>query len=288
MNVERLRRELQFGRIEALEVCQVAEARQEYGRHAYLFVLSHFVAGEHAQVDRGLRESEVAQFLREQRDDGLARVARGNAGGRDVGLQVGGQVHDDRGDRLRGVVHDVNLLHGHVAAVHVVELNLVLVDQHIAQLVGILAREIDNLLDHNTRHGQVHGFVGGVAVNGNLLEEMAQLTGVVGGRNRKRLTALDGCAWIIDGGTSATGAHVFDDKLGTAFVFQLEIHGGGLVVYYFSAIDGFVVGGNLLGITCQCQHRQACKYDSLFVHNLHFFYSTTMVCAASRAVYSGA
>ena len=174
-------------------------------------------------------------------------MPRSDASRRHFGLQVSGKMHNDRCDGLGRIVHDVNLLFGHVATVHVVELDVVLISLDIAYHVGILAVEVNNLIDHYTFQRQVIRLRRSIAIEGYLLVEMAQLASVVGSRHREVLAAGNGLAGKVSLCATATCPDVLDDKRRPALVLQVEIDGYRLVVDYLSAIHHIVVCTDFLG-----------------------------------------
>ena len=74
----------------------------------------------------------------------------------------------------------MNLLYRLVALVHIIEEELVHVEQQVAHGDGILARVIHHLWDDDTLHSQVDDIFGTIALNSCHLMEMAQLTSIVG------------------------------------------------------------------------------------------------------------
>ena len=78
------------------------------------------------------------------------------------------------GRHLRGtIVHDMDLLDGRVALVHIVVLQFRLVEQQIAHGIRIVARVVEHLGQYHTCHREIDGCLRAIALDSSHLMEMA-------------------------------------------------------------------------------------------------------------------
>ena len=119
---------------------RVEEVRQERGRHVDFRVLADAVAGEAAQVDARLGQPHLAEASAVEREDDASRTAGADYFGDSLRHEVFRQVHQFRAVRLLARVVDIEYRGRFVAAVHVVELNVVRAEEIVADLVGIFHR----------------------------------------------------------------------------------------------------------------------------------------------------
>ena len=70
----------------------------------------------------------------------------------------------------------MNLLHGDIATVHVVELDIVDIGLHIGNSEGVLSGEVDDFLYDHATNLQIERALGDVAIERDILKEMTQLT----------------------------------------------------------------------------------------------------------------
>ena len=108
---------------------------------------------------------------------------------------------------------------GAVALVHVVELKLILVCPQVVEHVGVGAGVVGHLCRHDAPHGHVERLpVAPVGVDGGLLEEVAELSRVVGEPHLELLAALHAVLGIFHAHAAAARAHVGDVERSGAFV----------------------------------------------------------------------
>ena len=235
-------------------LCQFGEGRQQHGRHGDFLLRSHLVTREHAEEDRGLRQAIVAQPLRIECQCHRSLAVGRNGRGRHGGLQIVGQVHHGGTDGLRRGVHDVNLLHRHVAEVHIVELHIHEVGFRIGQREGVRAAEVDHLFGHHTTYGEVKGLLRCIAVHGDVFQEVAQLPCIIGGLDGELLAGADAGLGEVGRRAVASRLHTGDLKRLAACVLQFELHRDGVLPQHAAAVDDVVLRRQLLCLSgcCQC------------------------------------
>ena len=112
-------------------------------------------------------------------------------------------MHDNRLCCLLRRVHDVYLCRRLVTRIDIIERDGLPVGRQFAQHIVILAGIVDDLVDNDSFEGEPQRFLILVGIEGYLLEEMPQLTGVIGGRHRQFAALTDGVFGIFYGGASA-------------------------------------------------------------------------------------
>ena len=109
------------------------------------------------------------------------------------------------------VVHDMDLLNGCIAFVHIVELEFILVEQEVFYLIGIVAGIILQFCHYNAFHREIDGLFGTVALDGGHLVEATELTGIIGQFDGELIPCPD-LLGELDIGTAAIGFHALDQQ----------------------------------------------------------------------------
>ena len=190
-------------------------------------------------IDGGLCQTVVTQFLGVQRHTDGARLTGEEFLWYDLRTEIGRQVHHRGCHRIGAVVHDMDLLNGCIAFVHIVELEFILIEQEVFYLIGIVAGIILQFCHDNAFHREIDGLIGTVALDGGHLVETTELTGIVGQFDGELIPCPD-LLGELDIGTAAIGFHAFDQQAAMTFVLQFEGGGDRLLKACSTALqDGF-------------------------------------------------
>ena len=124
----------------------------------------------------------------------------------------------------------------HVALVHVVELKVALVNSEVADLEWELSREVCNLLHNYSLHREIDRLVRTVAVDGCFLEEVSQLTCVVGEPYREFSSTSNLVFWIIRLEAAAANPHIVYPHVFRTLVFYLESGCGRFEIFHLATV----------------------------------------------------
>ena len=189
--------------------------------------LAHAVAHEATQVDVALRKTHGRHGIAVERDEHAAHAARANHFGVGLGGEVLGQVHEFGMVGFLAAVEDAEHVGGFVAAVHVVELNVVGAQIVVAHLEHIFLRGLrlrhSHLADdvEHVRHGV------DVGVDGYAFVEMSEEFGVVRHADFPSSARFNAGLGPLGLGTSTVGAYVLDVNGGSALVGKRKVDGAG-------------------------------------------------------------
>ena len=175
----------------------------------------------------------------------------------------------------------MDLLDHLIALVHIIELKLILIEQHGSHRQRIVACVVEHLSEHHALHRQIERLLRGIAPDSCHLVEMAQLTSIIGHLNSK-LIACSHFLGEIDAGTSTVGLHTLDEKTALAFITKFIRGCDGLLIAYTSTINGGV--GDHDALCRSWQHRQGHQG----CYNQSFHYLMISVCDLVRPRNSGA
>ena len=154
-------------------------------------------------------------------------------------------MHHRRCHGISTIVHDVNLLNRGITFVHIVEFELILVEQQVLHLIGIIAGIVLQFCHHNTFHREIDGLFGTVALDGSHLMEPAELSGIVG-QFDSELIPCPNLLGKLDIRTTAIGFHTLDMQPTMPFVLQLKSGGDSLHIACTPTLDGRFVDSDSL------------------------------------------
>ena len=117
-------------------------------------------------------------------------MSRCYARGGNFGCEVGGQVPEEGLGCFVGVVEDVYPLRGSVALVDVVEFAVVGVGLQFAECEGVVSCEVLDFADDFSLQGEYEWF--SACVDGQLLVEVAERSGIIDGGDGEFLSHSDG------------------------------------------------------------------------------------------------
>ena len=164
-------------------------------------------------------------------------MSRSDVRGRHLGLEVGWQVHQNGLNRLVGRVHEVYFLGGPVATVHIVEFDMGLFCQNVAQFERITARIIHHFFYDNAFKSEYQGLFLAASIKGYLLVEMPHLRRIVNGTHLKCCTGGYLALWICYRGATATLPYLVDAQGFPTLVSHIEFCRYRHAVDHLSAID---------------------------------------------------
>jgi hypothetical protein len=134
-----------------------------------------------------------------------------------------------------------------VAAVDVVKLQLVVVEQQVAHGDGVVLAEVLEFSEHDALHADIERLVGVAAVDSGLLVVMSQLTGIVGHAYLKLVAQV--ALGIFYLGAVAVRKNLRDSYLFATLDTKIKDGSGRLLVAGSPCIDDEFVGYQFLGIS---------------------------------------
>ena len=168
---------------------------------------------------------------------------------------------------LVGRIHDVDALHGAVASIDVIKLQVLYVGFQLAQLIGVIASKVDHSVHHLSTHSKHERLFVGIAEESNLLDERAHLLGIECCPDHKRIARCYVSLRKLHLCASATLAHLADAQSLVAGVLQREFCRYGISEQHLSTVDCLLLRGYFLR---RCRNRQQ-RYQHPYTHSFHLF-----------------